>query len=140
MRAVFDTNVLISAFVFPGGAPESAYRAALTGKISLVTSPALLAELGRVLTDKFGWEDRMVEAAISQVSRIGTVVRPRSDLSVIDQDPDDDRVLEAARDGSANVIVSGDRHLLRLGVWQDIRIVRVAEVLEELASSRRTDG
>jgi len=140
VRAVFDTNVLISAFVFPGGAPESAYRAALTGKISLVTSPALLAELGRVLTDKFGWEDRMVEAAISQVSRIGTVVRPRSDLSVIDQDPDDDRVLEAARDGSANVIVSGDRHLLRLGVWQDIRIVRVAEVLEELASSRRTDG
>ena len=132
MRAVFDTNVLISAFVFPGGAPESAYRAALTGRVSLITSPPLLAELGRILTDKFGWEDRMVEAAIGQVSRIANVVRPRTGLSVIELDPDDDRVLEAAREGSADIIVSGDRHLLRLGTWETIRIVRVTAFLEEL--------
>lgn len=132
MRVVFDTNVLISAFVFPGGAPESAYRAALSGRVTLVTSPALLAELGRVLADKFGWEVTMVEMAVGQVARIGTVVRPREAVSVIDQDPDDDRVLEAAREGSADVIVSGDRHLLGLGSWEAIRIVRVAELLEEL--------
>lgn len=132
MRVVFDTNVLISAFVFPGGAPESAYRAALSGRISLVTSPPLLAELGRVLADKFGWEDAMVETAIGQVARIGTVVRPRDTLSVIEQDPADDRVLEAAREGSADVIVSGDRHLLRLGSWGTIRVVRVADLIAEL--------
>lgn len=132
MRVVFDTNVLISAFVFPGGAPESAYRAALSGRITLVTSPPLLAELGRVLADKFGWEDAMVETAIGQVARIGTVVRPRATLSVIEQDPADDRVLEAAREGSADAIVSGDRHLLRLGSWESIRVVRVAELIAEL--------
>lgn len=132
MRVVFDTNVLISAFVFPGGAPESAYRAALSGRVTLVTSPPLLAELARVLADKFGWEEAMVEAAVGQVARIGTVVRPRDTLSVIEHDPDDDRVLEAAREGSADVIMSGDRHLLELGSWEAIRIVRVAELLEEL--------
>lgn len=132
MRVVFDTNVLISAFVFPGGAPESAYRAALSGRVTLVTSPPLLAELARVLADKFGWEEAMVEAAVGQVARIGTVVRPRDTLSVIELDPDDDRVLEAAREGSADVIMSGDRHLLELGSWEAIRIVRVAELLEEL--------
>lgn len=132
MRVVFDTNVLISAFVFPGGAPESAYRAALSGRITLVTSPPLLAELGRVLADKFGWEDAMVETAIGQVARIGTVVRPRDTLSVIEQDPADGRVLEAAREGSADAIVSGDRHLLRLGSWESIRVVRVAELIAEL--------
>lgn len=131
MRVVFDTNVLISAFVFPGGAPESAYRAALSGRVTLVTSPALLAELARVLADRFGWE-AMVETAVGQVARIGTVVRPRDTLSVIEHDPDDDRVLEAAREGSADVIMSGDRHLLELGSWEAIRIVRVAELLEEL--------
>ena len=132
MRAVFDTNVLISAFVFPGGAPESAYRAALSGRATLVTSPPLLAELARALADKFGWEEAMVETAVGQVARIGTVVRPRDTLSVIEHDPDDDRVLEAAREGSADVIMSGDRHLLELGSWEAIRIVRVAELLEEL--------
>lgn len=132
MRVVFDTNVLISAFVFPGGAPETAYRAALSGKVTLVTSPPLLAELARVLADRFGWEDTMVETAVGQVARIGTVVRPREKVSVIRRDPDDDRVLEAAREGSADVIVSGDRHLLDLRSWEGVRIVRVAELLEEI--------
>ena len=132
MRVVFDTNVLISALVFPGGAPETAYRAALSGRVTLVTSPPLLAELGRVLGDKFGWQDLMVETAIRQVARIGTVVRPRATLSVIEHDPDDDRVLEAAREGSVDLIVSGDRHLLQLASWDGIRIVRVAELLEGL--------
>jgi predicted nucleic acid-binding protein len=74
----------------------------------------------------------MVETAVGQVARIGAVVRPADVLSVIHEDPDDDRVLEAAREGSADVIVSGDRHLLRLGSWEAIRIMRVAELLGEL--------
>ena len=132
MRAVFDTNVLISAFVFPGGTPEFAFRAALSGRIALITSPPLLAEFGRVLSDKFGWEDQMVEAAVGQVARIGTVVRPTARISVIDEDPADDRVLEAAAEGAADVIVSGDRRLLRLRTWHAIRIVRVKDLVEEL--------
>jgi predicted nucleic acid-binding protein len=127
---------LISAFVFPGGAPESAYRAVPSGRLTLGTSPPLLAELARVLADKFGWEQAMVGAAVGQVARIGTVVRPTDALSVILDDPDDDRVLEAAREGSAAVIVSEDRHLLRLGSWEAIRVVRVAEFLEELERVR----
>lgn len=97
MRAVFDTNVLISAFVFPGGAPESAYRAALSGRVTLVTSPPLLAGLARVLADRFGWEEAMVETPVRQVARIGTVVRPADTLSMIEQDPNDDRVLALGR-------------------------------------------
>jgi hypothetical protein len=87
LRAVFDTNVLISAFVFPGGAPESAHRAALSGRVTLVTSPPLLAGLARVLADRFGWEEAMVETPVRQVARIGTVVRPADTLSMIEQDP-----------------------------------------------------
>jgi putative PIN family toxin of toxin-antitoxin system len=132
VRAVFDTNVLISAFVFPGGPPEFAFRAALSGRIALITSPPLLAEFGRVLGQKFGWEDEMVEAAVGQVARIGAVVRPATRVSVINEDPADDRVLEAAQEGGVDVIVSGDRHLLRLGRWRDIRIVRVTELVAEL--------
>ena len=132
MRAVLDTNILISAFVFPGGAPEAVYRAALEGRFELVTSPPLLAELGRVLGAKLGWEGSMAEAAVAQVARIGTVVRPRRAVSVIEQDPADDRVLEAAAEGEADVIVSGDRHLLQLRRWQGVRIVRAVALLDEI--------
>ncbi len=51
---------------------------------------------------------------------------------MIDEDPADDRVLEAALEGAAEVIISGDRHLLRLGTWREIPIVRVTDLIEEL--------
>ena len=123
MRAVLDTNVLVSAFLFPGGSPEHVYRAALEGMVQLVTSRPLLAELGRVLAGKFGWEEAQVEEAVAQVLRIGTVVRPRRAVSVVAADPADDRVLEAALAGDAEVIVSGDRHLLALRSWQGIDVL-----------------
>ena len=123
MRVVLDTNVLISAFLFPGGAPEAVYRLALEGRIELVTSRPLLAEFGRVLTAKFGWEARMAEEAVAQITRMAVVVEPAQTVSVVKADPADDRVLEAAAQGTAEVIVSGDRHLLRLGSWRDIAVL-----------------
>lgn len=56
---------------------------------------------------------------------------------MIERDPADDRVLEGAAEGSADVIVSGDRHLLQLRRWEEIRIVRAADLLRERSSDRR---
>jgi len=132
LRAVLDTNVLISAFVFPGGAPEAVYRLGLEGQIELVTSRALLVEFGRVLGEKFDWDNARVEEAVAQVMRISTLVEEVEPVNEIVADPSDDRVLEAAVGGAADVIVSGDRHLLGLWSWRDIAILRPAEFLEEL--------
>lgn len=129
MRVVFDTNILISAFIFPGGAPETVYRAAFEGRVTLVTSPTLLAEFGRVLSQKFGWAPEQAEQAVAQIVRIGDIVRPTSTVKVIIEDPADDRVLEAALAGKADVIVSGDRHLLRLGTWREIVIEKAVAFL-----------
>ncbi len=70
MRAILDTNVLISAYVFPGGTPEAVYRLALEGQLEVGTTRTLLAELGRVLGQKFDWMPDQVEAAVAQVARI----------------------------------------------------------------------
>ncbi len=132
MRVVLDTNILISAFIFPGGPPEAAYRAALDGRVELVTSPPLLAELGRVLVDKFGWEPPLGAEAVAQIARVAIVVRPEARVDVVLEDPDDDRVLEAATAGEADVIVSGDRHLLRLRSWQGVPIEKATAFLKRL--------
>ena len=134
MRVVLDTNVLISAFVFPGGAPEDVVRAALEGRIQMVTSPALLAEFARVLAAKFGWDDAHVEAAVALVVRNAELVRPSTPVRVVREDPPDDRVLEAAAEGRADAIVSGDRHLRRLGAWEGIAVRGPADLAATLAT------
>jgi len=131
VKVVLDTNVLISAFIFPGGAPEEVYRAALEGRIGLVTSRPLLLEFGRVLTAKFGWADEPAKQATRQVAKIGDVVSPAETVREIAADPADDRVLEAALAGKVEVIVSGDRHLLRLRSWRGIRVVSPSDFLKQ---------
>ena len=132
MKVVLDTNVLVSALVFPGGVPEQVYRLAIEGDITLIASPPLLAELARVLSVKFGWQDDYVRAALAQLVRIGEIVEPVDRIRVIVDDPDDDRVLEAAQAAGAGFIVSGDRHLLGLGRWAEIVILAPAEFLAAL--------
>jgi len=129
MKAILDTNVLISAYVFPGGKPEAVYRLALEGRLEIGTSRTLLAELGRVLGQKFGWIPDRVEAAVAQMTRIAAVIEPSEVVHVVRADPADDRVLEAARAFDADVIVSGDRHLLDLGTWNEIEIISPAEFI-----------
>jgi putative PIN family toxin of toxin-antitoxin system len=129
LKAVLDTNVLISAYVFPGGTPEAVYRLALEGRIEIGTSLTLLAEFGRVLGQKFGWHPEQAEAAVAQVTRIAVLVEPSDAVQVVRADPADDRVLEAAGAFGADVIVSGDRHLLDLGTWREIQIISPAELI-----------
>ena len=129
MKAILDTNVLISAYVFPGGTPEAVYRLALEGRLEIGTSRTLLAELGRVLDQKVGWTADRVEAAVAQVARIAMVVEPSEAFRVVIADPPDDRVLEAAHAFGADVIVSGDRHLLDLGTWSGIEIISPAGLI-----------
>jgi uncharacterized protein len=116
----------------PRRGPRAGVPAGHRGRITLVTSPPLLAELGRVLTEKFGWQDGYVRAALAQIVRIGEIVEPVERVSVIADDPDDDRVLEAAQSAGAAVIVSGDRHLLSLGRWGEVAILSPAEFLAAL--------
>ncbi|MBA2730647.1 MAG: putative toxin-antitoxin system toxin component, PIN family [Euzebyaceae bacterium] len=131
MRVVLDTNVLVSAFVFPGGPPESVYRRVLDGSLTLIVSRPLLAELGRVLTDKFGWEVSYAEEVLAQLLRVGELVEPRDRVDDVHDDPADNRVLEAAAEGQADMIVSGDRHLRRLGSWRGVPILDPATFLDQ---------
>ena len=133
MTVVADTNVLVSALLFPGGPPEAVYRLVLERRIDLITSRPLLVELGRVLTEKFGWERARAEEAVEQVIQLAELVDPKVTRSEIAADPSDNRVLEPAAEGGATAIVSGDSHLLALESWQGIPIQSPATFLAGLA-------
>jgi putative PIN family toxin of toxin-antitoxin system len=126
-RVVLDTNVYISAYGF-GGKPAEVLRSAILGEFELISSPEILAEVADKLAVVLDFDREHVEEAVRQIARISIIVRPQTRLSIV-QDDADNRILEAAQEAGAACIVSGDRHLLDLVVWEGIRVIRVADFL-----------
>ena len=126
-RVVFDTNIFLSAFTF-GGKPEVAFEMARAGKIQLVVSASILAELASILSGKFAWDDEEVRDALLVIGRHVELVKPGLRLRVLDDDADN-RILECAVEGRADWIVSGDHHLLSLKEFRGIPIARVSDFL-----------
>jgi putative PIN family toxin of toxin-antitoxin system len=136
LKVVFDTNIFISAFILPGGRAEAAFLAAIEADFELLTSTAILAETAGKLAEKFDWEEEMVIRAIKLISSASAEVL-RTDPSIHSlSDEADNRILECAVEGKASIIVTGDKHLLALRRYGDIRIMRLTDFLEMLAERK----
>lgn len=142
MKAVLDTNVLVSAMIGPQGAPAAILKAWREREFQLVTSSLLVAEAGNVLRrrriQKFtGLSLEDVEELLDDLLATAVVVEPSGVLDVIASDPDDNRVLEAALGGEADYVVSGDRDLLDLKRYEHVEIVTPMRFLAVLSASRQ---
>jgi len=141
MHIVADTNVVVSAFLW-GGSPRALLTTAHDQTITLWTSPALIAELEEILT-RAKLAHRLIQVGSSVEEILGDylalteLVRPSSTPSVIARDPDDDHVLACAVAARADLIVSGDAHLLELERYQNIRIVTPTAALTLIAPAPR---
>ena len=129
MRVVFDTNILVSALVFPGGQGDAALRRIVDGTDQLVLSKAILDELLGVLARKFARDAEELAHVAVFFSGLATVVAPRRKLRVVKDDPDN-RILECAVTGRAQAIVTGDKALLALEAFQGIPLMTLASYLE----------
>ena len=96
----------------------------------LAVSEPILAEVRRVLGDKFRRAPEEVAEADRLIRGFAELVTPTRRLAVVVEDPEDDRILECAVAAGAQVLVSGDKHLLRLGKFEGIVIVTVAAFLD----------
>jgi putative PIN family toxin of toxin-antitoxin system len=128
VRVVFDTNIFIAAFVLPGGSAGKAVTRLIDGRDQLVFSKDILDELLVVLARKFGRDREELARVAVFMHEIGEPVRPRTRVKVLTDDPDN-RVLECAVAGNAEVIVTGDRALLRLGSHGTVSIVSLRDYL-----------
>jgi putative PIN family toxin of toxin-antitoxin system len=130
MRAVLDTNVYVSAFLF-GGKPAALLQLAERGAFVLLTSAPLRQEVEEVLALKFQWPDALLRLACEPLWNISVSVDPSIAIDEC-RDPDDNRVLECALEGEADCIVSGDKHLLELKQFRLSRILTVSEFLRQI--------
>lgn len=129
MRVVFDTNIYISALVFPGGLAEKAIYRVLEGKDELFISKAILDELLRVLATKFSKDREELARLAVWLSEIAQFVSPKRKITVL-RDEADNRILECAVEAGAEVIVTGDREILDLVQFEGIRILSLREYLK----------
>jgi|SRR3989344_5475381 len=122
MRIVFDTNVLISAALKSGLARDIRNLAA-QGKITLIASEFILLELSEKLHEKFQWDQEAIVFNSNTLRLFAEIVDVTNVEHVVNKDPDDDNVLAAAVVGKADIIVTSDKHLLKLKKYRGIAIV-----------------
>ncbi len=135
LRAVADTNVYISAFLHPDRPIFYILQRAAEGHYCLLISPAIMREVGRVLRETFKIDGETRTRHLKVLVKITEMVTPQITLNVIPEDPPDDRILECAVEGKANLIISGNRHLQRLKIY--VGITEQKYNTEELRPARK---
>lgn len=135
LRVVLDTNVLVSALISDGKSREL-LKMGIVKQYAIVISDLILKELALVLSrPKFKTSQDEVQRVIVALMRTAEVVNVTSKLKAVKEDPKDDMIVDTAYDGNANMIVTGDSHLLALNEYREIKIVTVEKMMAYLNSN-----
>ncbi len=137
MRAVLDTNVVVSGLLWKAS-PRQVLDAARDKRLLLYTSSVLLDELAEVLSRAHLAQaisaNRSSPAFLMQhYAMLAQVVAPAHIARVVARDIDDDAVLACALTAQADLIISGDAHLLNLKHYQGMRIIDATQAVRALA-------
>ncbi len=131
-RFVFDTNVIVSALMFPRSLPRQAFNLGYaTGKI--LVSPATVRELEEILSRKKFEKYFSVEERVQFVAKFfadAEIIEIRETISAC-RDRKDDKFLEVAVNGKADYLITGDRDLLVLHPFRNIQILTPADFLTQ---------
>lgn len=130
MRVVFDTNVLISALIFPGGNGEQALTRIVEERDRLLLSRAIVGELLEVLARKFTRDREELARVAVFFAGVAEMIEPQMRLRVFADEPDN-RILECAAAGDAALIVTGDKQMLALARYEGTAIVSLRSYLDK---------
>ncbi len=139
LRVVFDTNLFVSSLLVKQGLSAQALSAWRDRRFLLVTSPAIMDEIASTMRyerirRKYNITDADVEQLLDLLATDALVVPGAADAGgSVPDDPDDEIILACALDGQADLVASGDKHLLALGDFQGIPILTVRQFLDQLA-------
>lgn len=141
MRAVLDTNVIISATLIRGGNEDRILRAWQRGAFELILSPQILEELARALfyerLRKFRWMTEEAVLTLLQSLAQGSLHVPGKVTVEASRDPEDDKFLAAALEARAEYVVTGDKDLLTLKAYKGVRLITPAQFLRVLRAQKR---
>ncbi len=131
MKVTLDTNVLVSGTLWEGASSKIIDKAERK-EVEIILSPAILEEYKEVMEydeikEKIKEQGLVVKVAFQSLGSLATIVQPKEKIEVVKEDPDDNSILECAREGKADAIVTNDKHLLKLKEFEGIKILTPEE-------------
>ena len=131
MKVAFDTNLLVSALVFPGGRADIALRRIIEERDQPLLSKPILDELLGILARKFSRDGEELAHVAVFLSELSANVKPRRKFAVLADEPDN-RILECAIAGGADAIVTGDKAILALKAFRKVKLLSLRAYLEDV--------
>jgi uncharacterized protein len=126
-KAVYDTNIIISAALSPSGIPSSLLALAVDGAVQLYVSPVILDEYVEVLhRPKFAFSEEVITGLMRRVTEAAVLVHPTRTISA-SPDESDNRFLECAQEAGAGYVVTGNKRHFPFPEFEGIKIVSPAE-------------
>jgi uncharacterized protein len=129
MRVVVDSNVYISAALSVEGNSRSILTLAEKGLFEVSIADSITDEIQRILNQKLRWPQDKIDVWMSYIGSFTHNVQPHQRVHDC-SDPDDNHILECALEAHAEVIVTGDNHLLELHPYREIKILTPRQFLE----------
>ncbi|MGQ9513789.1 MAG: putative toxin-antitoxin system toxin component, PIN family [Thermoproteota archaeon] len=130
LKVVLDTNILVSAWLWEGN-ESKIVELVESGLIVGYTSPSLMQEFEKVMKyPRFKLSNEEISSAVGYYQVILRVIEPKTAVNIVHEDPADNKVLDCAISTNANVIITGDRHLLALQKIKNMKILSSTEFLK----------
>ncbi|MEK6872247.1 MAG: putative toxin-antitoxin system toxin component, PIN family [Nanoarchaeota archaeon] len=131
MRTIIDTNVFVSGIFWEGNFCSQIIEKWKNKNFELISSMEILDELVKTLRYfKIQMSDDMIEEWRNLIIKNSIIVEPTTKIDIVKDDPDDNKFLEAGITGKVDMIISQDKHLLKLGEYQGIKIVTPKKALK----------
>jgi|SRR3989344_6784805 len=124
MKIVLDTNIYIAAALNDSGYSEDILKQiSKSAAFTLIISDEILLEIENKLSSKFHWVQGDIDRFITKIRNFSVSVEVNEKLSVVKRDPEDNKILECALSGQANLIITLDQDLIKLKNFRGIGII-----------------
>jgi len=133
MKVVFDTNVLLSATLWDKSEAQKLLFEFIKADVTIYSSVEILSEYKKVLKRDFDYTAEEITSILEIVLATLTLVEPLEKVHVVEDDPEDNKIIECALAAHADYIISYDPHLLNLKEYNGIKIVLPRVVRRELS-------
>jgi len=137
LKAVYDTNIIVSAALHKGRLPASLLSLALEGKVRLFVSKELLREYEGILKrPKFKLDGEEIEDLMNLIKKKSIKVKPTKRLTTINKDPADNRILECALEAEADFIVTGNKKHFPFDKFHGVKVVNPQKFATHFMTNR----
>jgi hypothetical protein len=128
LRVVLDANIFVSAVLKPHSDLAKIFELLKEGKIRLILSSDILSEIRAVLLypkikQRHRRSPKEIEEFLQKTIPVSIIVPGKMKVRTVEEDPADTKYLAAAAEAKADFIISGDRHLTSLKIFEGIRIL-----------------